>query len=47
MRSEPDSGRATLAPEIEAFFRRALSRHRSDRPANADEFLDAIEQVLR
>ena len=40
-------GRSALPPGIEAFFRRALSRNRSDRPANADDFLAAIEQVLQ
>jgi serine/threonine-protein kinase len=39
-------GRPALPPSIEAFLRRALSRDRSDRPANADEFLAGIEQVL-
>jgi eukaryotic-like serine/threonine-protein kinase len=40
------AGRSALSPSLEAFFRRALSRDRSDRPANADDFLAAIEQVL-
>ena len=40
-------GRSALPPGIEAFFHRALSRNRSDRPANADDFLAAIEQVLQ
>ena len=38
--------RSALPPGIEAFFRRALSRNRSDRPANADDFLAGIERVL-
>ena len=40
------AGRSALSPSLEAFFRRALSRDRSDRPANADDFLAAIEQAL-
>jgi serine/threonine-protein kinase len=39
-------GRPELPPSIDAFLRRALSRNRSDRPANADDFLAGIEQVL-
>jgi hypothetical protein len=38
--------RAALPPGIEAFFQCALSRNRSDRPANADDFLAGIERVL-
>jgi tRNA A-37 threonylcarbamoyl transferase component Bud32 len=40
-------GGPTLPPTTEAFFRRALSRNRSDRPATADDFLAGIEQVLQ
>ena len=39
-------GRPALPPSIEAFLRRTLSRDRSERPANADDFLAGIEQVL-
>ncbi len=39
--------RSALPPGIEAFFRRALSRNRSERPADADDFLAAFEQVLQ
>ncbi len=39
-------GPPALPPSIDAFLRRALSRNRSDRPANADDFLAGIEQVL-
>ena len=44
--AEHSSGPA-LPPPIEAFFRRALSRNRSDRPATADDFLAGIEQALQ
>ena len=40
------SGHPALSPSIETFFRRALSRNRVERPANADELLAAIEEVL-
>jgi eukaryotic-like serine/threonine-protein kinase len=40
------SGNSTLSSSIETFFQRALSRNRLERPANADEFLAAIEQVI-
>ena len=40
------SGRPALSAPIDAFFRRALSRTPSDRPASAEEFLAAFEQVL-
>ena len=39
-------GRPELPPSIDAFLQRALSRNRSERPANADDFLSGIEQVL-
>ena len=42
-----EAGHSARAPGIDAFFRRALSRNPSDRPAKADEFLTAIEQVLQ
>jgi eukaryotic-like serine/threonine-protein kinase len=42
-----EAGHSALAPGIDAFFRGALSRNPSDRPAKADEFLTAIEQVLQ
>ena len=35
-----------LPPPVDAFFRRALSRSPAERPADADAFLAAIEQVL-
>ena len=38
--------RPALPPSIDAFLRRALSRNRSDRPANADDFLEGFAQVL-
>ena len=42
-----EEGHSALAPGIDAFFRRALSRNPPDRPAKADELLTAIEQVLQ
>jgi hypothetical protein len=39
-------GDPLLPPSIDAFFRRALSRNRSDRPASADDFLAGIAPVL-
>ena len=44
--ADEHGGRRSLPPRLDGFFRRALSRNPSERPANADEFLTTIEQVL-
>ena len=42
-----DGNRSSLPPRVEAFFRRALSRNRSERHSSADEFLAGLEEALQ